>query len=172
MNGGTVVSSDCITDSLASYMTVTTGYFGDNGKKDILVRNQNTGLLYIWLMDGPTILSINLIDSSMLSSDWLIRSVADFDGDGYDDILLWNASSRQLGIWFMDGVSVRSKELVTTLSSDWSVQTVSDFNGDHKADLLLLRSSTGEVRVWIMDGSTIATWAPIMTVSSHWVVVP
>jgi hypothetical protein len=39
---------------------------------------------------------------AMLPADTVIQAVADFDGDGGKDLLLWNAGAAQSTIWFMN----------------------------------------------------------------------
>ena len=40
-----------------------------------------------------------------LPSGWSLAGVADFNGDGERDYLLFNASTRQSAIWYLSGVT-------------------------------------------------------------------
>ena len=77
--------------------------------------------------------------------------VADFDGDGRDDLLWYNAATGQTAIWLMDGLKARVGEIVFT--GPWSVTATGDFNGDGKADLVWRNVDTGATAIWLMNGT-------------------
>jgi hypothetical protein len=60
-----------------------------------------------------------------LPADTVIQAIGDFDGDGAKDLLLWNASTSENTIWFMnfDGGALyqAGPTLQPSLSSGWQV---------------------------------------------------
>lgn len=142
-------------------------YNGDC-KADILWRNTQDGENAMWLMNG-----FNFLSTAWLAPiwwdmpNWQIVGTGDFDGDGKTDILWWNASTGQLGIWFMNGTSFKYYQDISYIVTDtnWQVAGVGDFNGDGKADILWRDQSTGQVGIWLMDAATIASSQIIWTVS-------
>jgi hypothetical protein len=83
-------------------------------------------------------------------NDWVIRGIADFNGDGTADIL-WRHTSGAVVVWLMHGT--RHRDRVRHASGDWSVQGVGDVNGDGKADILL-RHTSGQIYIWYMNGTS------------------
>ncbi|MFH1395967.1 MAG: FG-GAP-like repeat-containing protein [archaeon] len=81
------------------------GDFDNDGKSDLLWQ-QSSGSrgVYGWLMDGSKITENKAITES-LSSAFDLLGVGDFNGDKKSDILLHSASTGQLYLWVMDGLS-------------------------------------------------------------------
>jgi len=90
-----------------------TGDFNGDGKDDILWRDEVTGQLAMWLMNGITVFSGAPVGTVAL--DWSIVGIGDFDGNGKDDILWVRTSTGQVAIWFMNGPAISSVGLVTVL---------------------------------------------------------
>ena len=80
--------------------------------------------------------------------------IADFNGDGKQDILLRNSNTGQLSIWLMNGTSTLSVGSLTTIGDlNWQIITVADFNGDGRSDILWRNSASGQFYVWLMNGT-------------------
>src|SRR5206468_11427332 len=77
--------------------------------------------------------------SSLFPYTTLFRSVgvADFNGDGKTDYLLFNASTRQSAIWYLSGVTFAGGLYGPTIASGYQLIGTADFNGDGKPDYLL-----------------------------------
>ncbi|KJU86945.1 hypothetical protein MBAV_000862 [Candidatus Magnetobacterium bavaricum] len=156
------------------------GSFYGNARKDcILWQNGNDGLLAIWRMDGTRISATASLP--IVSADWQIIAVADFDGDSVDDILWQQVNTGQLAIWFMqDGEHIKSTSLVTyggnemIVDGSWQIRATYMFDSDAMADMLWQNTTTGQVVMWIMNGAAITTAAPVthngnpMHIDSSW----
>ncbi|TMG79620.1 MAG: hypothetical protein E6H75_00385 [Betaproteobacteria bacterium] len=94
----------------------------------------------------------------------LIRS--DFNGDGTSDILWRNSATGENTIWFMNGTTVSSSAIFSTVpDANWSIAGVGDFNGDGKPDILWHDSAAGQNVIWLMNGATISSGATFATVA-------
>jgi hypothetical protein len=145
-----------------------TGDFNGDGKSDILWRNNASGVVEEWLMNGSTVSSMPNIATVDPSSGWVIRGAADFNGDGKSDILWQNTGSGALQEWAMNGSSVTSIINLSTIApaTGWSLEGAGDFNGDGNSDLLWQNSNTGQVELWFMDGAgNVSSTPDIATVS-------
>jgi hypothetical protein len=92
----------------------------------------------------------------------------DFDGDRKADIL-WREDSGLIGIWLMDGATLRTAAAVTTVDETWTSQGTGDFNGDGKVDVLW-RHDSGLVGVWLMNGTTLTSAAAVETATLDWTI--
>ena len=151
---------------------VSPGDFNGDCKSDILWQN-NSGLVYTWLMNGTTIASQAGAETLAPSTGWVIQGVGDFNGDGMADILWRNSTSGEVYIWFMNGSTIASQAAVEQVSSDWVIAGVGDFNGDGMADILWQNTTSGQVYIWFMNGSTISSQGGVSLVSpsSGWNIV-
>jgi VCBS repeat protein len=121
-------------------------------KGDVLWRH-TSGTVLVYLMNGPTVAETG--SPGILSVDWQIAGVGDFNGDGKIDILWRNSNSGALMMWLMNGTSLISQEEIGTVGPEWTIVGVSDFNGDGKADILWRRAD-GTLLMFLMAGAAIA----------------
>ena len=175
MNGTTIASQGPVQTVAPSsgWVIAGVGDFNDDGNADILWQNTGSGLVYIWLMNGTTILSQAAVATVAPSSGWVIQGVGDFNDDGSSDILWQNTTSGEVYLWLMNGTTILSQGEVETVapSAGWVIQGVGDYNDDGTADILW-RNSNGEVYIWLMNGGAIASQAGVESVTSDWQISP
>jgi hypothetical protein len=82
------------------------------------------------------------------------RTTADFNGDGYADVLLRNSSTNELTMWLMFGSFPAQQTIISTNTQSWQIYGLGDFNGDKKSDIAWRNLATGQVSVWMMNGTT------------------
>jgi hypothetical protein len=151
MNGVSYASGWSLGNIPTSWSVVATGDFNGDGNGDIMWRDSITGDCVVWLMSGGTIIGSGYIGAPSVSV-WTVVGAGDFNGDGYSDIL-WRDTSGNVAMWFMQGTTVLSSQIVGNVSTVWSIRATGDFNGDGKADILW--SEPGQWSVWLMDGTTL-----------------
>src|SRR4030095_11375358 len=78
----------------------------------------------------------------------------DFNGDGEPDYLLYNVSTRQTAIWYLNNNMFMGGAFAPTLPANWRVVGVADFNGDSQPDYLLFNASTRQTAIWYLSGPT------------------
>ena len=140
------------------------GDFNGDGNSDIVFQNTASadGAVYIWSIDGTTILNNDSGLPGVAGKDWVIKGVGDFNGDGKSDIVFQNTASADgaVYIWEMNGAAIGNPGAgyVANAGKDWEIKGVGDFNGDHKSDLVFQNTASGDgaVYIWSMDGTTIA----------------
>ena len=81
--------------------------------------------------------------------------VADFNGDGKPDYLLYNPSTRQTVIWYLNNNVLIGHAYGPTLWPGWSLVGVADFNGDGKPDYLLYNPSTRQTVIWYLNNNVL-----------------
>ena len=139
--------------------------FGDDGKSDVLWRNDNGYVLH-WNMNGATILSNPWLGA--ITTDWKIADGAgDYNGDGKSDVL-WRNDNGSVVTWLMDGDQISSVAFISSITNDWKIADgAGDYNGDGKSDLLW-RNDNGLVVTWLMDGNQITSVTSFSFFSNDW----
>ena len=136
------------------------GDFDGDGKDDILWQNSESGMVFVWCLDG-TSTADQITQGSLwdvMPPVWVIKGVGDFDGDGKDDILWQNSDSGMVFVWLLDGTSradqISQGSIWDTMPKVWVIDRIGDFDGDGKDDILWRHADTGQLIVWLMDGLT------------------
>src|SRR5439155_1324344 len=110
---------------------------------------------------------ISLICSS--ASAQLPRAiVTDFNGDGKPDYLLYNVSTRQTAIWYLNNNVHIGGALGPTLPVGWELAGVADFNRDGHPAYALFNDSTGRTSIWYLAGITRIAAAYGPTIPGGW----
>jgi predicted heme/steroid binding protein len=90
---------------------------------------------------------------------WLVQAVGDFNGDSKPDYVLFNGSTSQTGIWYMNNNIFVSGAFGPTLPSNWFLEDVADFNGDSKPDYVLFNVNTLQTGIWYMNNNIFVSGA-------------
>jgi hypothetical protein len=84
-----------------------------------------------------------------------VQSVShDFNGDGYSDIMWYDASQGNYSPWIMNGATALAASAFSL--AGWSIVGQHDFDGNGTADLLW-RDSTGYTYIWFMNGTQVTS---------------
>ncbi len=147
------------------------GSFAQN--KGMVYSDQVTGgvaVLFYGGVDGA-----ELIGSATLASPgvgWTPAALADFNGDGHDDIVFVNRSTGQADVYFYGGshgTSALGHRTISLLSTTgWKIVGAADLNGDSHPDLILQDTKTGQVLVNYLggaDGTTVTASQDLGTFS-------
>ncbi|HEY5960115.1 MAG TPA: VCBS repeat-containing protein, partial [Polyangiaceae bacterium] len=134
------------------------GDFDRSGTADLLWYNTSSGRLQVWHLDGTNHIGsdpeIGPANTSTLypSSGWTLRGTADFDRDGFAD-LLWQHTDGTLAVWFLNGTNHLPRDIVLSaaLPAGWQVRGTDDFNRDGNADILLYDPASGVMKIRFYD---------------------
>src|SRR5205807_571022 len=105
------------------------------------------------------------------SAGWSLVGVADFNGDGHPDYVLFNSSTRQTAIWYLNNNVFISGLSGPTLPAGWSVVGVSASRGDGDPDYLLSTSSTRQTVIWDLSKAVVISSLSPTTFSAGWTLV-
>jgi hypothetical protein len=97
--------------------------------------------------------------------------VADFNGDGKPDYLLYNPSTRQTSIWYLNNNLRIASAWGPTVPAGYGVVGVADFNGDGKPDYLLYNPSTRQTAIWYLNNNLHIASASGPTIWAGWSLV-
>lgn len=105
----------------AAWTLAGSGDVDGDGRTDLLWRHSD-GRLGAWLMDGVTRRRAGVIDGVTLTTGQSIAAVADYDGNGTDDLLVRDGSSGAVELWSMaDGAVVGRHTLQDAVASGWQI---------------------------------------------------
>jgi hypothetical protein len=124
---------------------------------DLLWRQDGTGQVYVWEMNGRQVQAEGAVAHAPVTTDWHVQGIGDFNGDGNSDVLWRQDGSVQIYVWEMNGRQVQAEGAVAhaPVTTDWHVPGVGDFNGDFNSDLLWRQDGSGQVYVWEMNGQQV-----------------
>jgi hypothetical protein len=79
--------------------------------------------------------------------------IADFNRDGKRDYLLFNPSTRQTAIWYLNNNVRIGGAFGPTIGAGYDLSGAADFNRDGKPDYLLFNPSTRQTAIWYMNNN-------------------
>jgi hypothetical protein len=116
IGSGTSFDSTYLRTYQSGWTLIGTRDINGDGRSDMQWRNQSSGEVTYWLMDGPTLSFFRLLT---MSRSFQSEGAGDFNGDGFAD-LIWRNDARELYISFGDGYGF-SNVYVATNTEGWSV---------------------------------------------------
>ena len=94
----------------------------------------------------------------------VVEQIADFNGDGVDDVLLRNESNGWVGTWLVEDGKVDGFMGLCTNKND--IEQIADFNGDGIDDLRVRDENMIGVITIDSDGKT--QWKEFVGVGDEW----
>jgi FG-GAP-like repeat len=79
----------------------------------------------------------------------------DFNGDKKDDYVLYNESTGQTAVWYMNNNVGIGGGFGPTITAGWKLIAVADFNRDGHPDYFVVNPSTGQTAIWYLSGLTL-----------------
>lgn len=137
--------------------------FNADGHEDVVWRNQLSGDVAIWLMNGAAVLQGPVV-SPGVPLTWQIVGIGDFNADGRSD-LLWRNTAGDVAIWLMNGVAILQSAAVSNVPLAWQMAAVGDLNGDGRDDLVWRNTQNGDVAAWLMNGAAVLQ-GPVISLGS------
>lgn len=135
--------------------------------REILWRNSVTGRNVLWSMESQHRVERNAINA-VTDTDWVVQGLADFSGNGIDEIFFRHQVSGENRLWSIADGARSSSDAVRSAHKDWTIAAIGDFDADGDADLIYRNSVTGMNRYWEMDGTSRISSLAVRTVSLDW----
>ena len=179
MNGFNVIGAGFVgaTTQDLTWKVITSGDFNGDGRSDILWQNTSSGGVYLWTMNGFSIIGAGFVGATTQSSAWKVIMSGDINGDGNSDIIWQNTATGGVYAWEMggNGFSIIGAGFLgaTTQDATWKVVAMGDINGDGNSDVIWQNTSSGGVYAWTMNGFNItgAGFLGATTQLSSWKVI-
>ncbi|MEM9301980.1 MAG: DUF4347 domain-containing protein [Pseudomonadota bacterium] len=122
------------------------GDLNGDGIGDVLTRNSDTGEWKGWYLTASGELAFTQVLAIDVSDTTVTQGIADFDGDGTDELLLRSTSDgRWTAYTFAAGTGevTGSRSPNLTRVSDWVFEGAGDFDGNGRDDVLMRRTDDG-----------------------------
>ncbi|MGX4770611.1 FG-GAP-like repeat-containing protein [Bradyrhizobium guangdongense] len=168
MNGTQVTSQTTIgtISASAGWRFADVGDFNGDGQTDLLLLNDVTHGVAVWLMNGAQVTANPQISTISASAGWRFANVGDFNGDGKSDLMLLNDNTHGVAVWELNGTQIIANPQVGIAAAGDSYARLEDINGDHKSDILFQNSTTHVLTAWEMNGTQILTSGQIGAVNT------
>jgi hypothetical protein len=160
LRDGAIVQTYALDSAAERWKVVAIGDMNDDGRADILWRSSFSGRYQPWLLNGRQVRSKQFLRETPGGSGWQVQGLADFDGDGTDDLLWQNTGDGSQRGWvrvdyLRNGQPTRAESLYQVRNDDYQVVALADYNGDQRADLLWRNMATGGLYLFLHNGSSI-----------------
>ena len=130
--------------------------FNRNGASDILLRNTSTGAMSLWMMDGTTVTNQGKPFNTLANPDWHVQGIGDFNGDGYKDVFIRNASTGRTVMWEMQGETILNRDQFILVGNlNWSIEAFGDTDGDGIDEIIWRHMTQGDLSMWDVNGHTL-----------------
>jgi hypothetical protein len=107
----------------------------------------------------------------VIGYDLATKVPSDFNNDSHPDYLLYNSTTRQTVIWYMNNNVRIGSATGPTLPAGWQMAAVADFNLDGHPDYLLYNSTTRQTVIWYMNNNVRLSSTVGPTLPAGWSVV-
>ncbi len=160
MNGTTRVGAAvAVTPTPASpWLPVGVDDFDGDRQNDLVVWNSASGAVEFWLLSGTTRVGapVPITNAPVLDPSWKPSATADFNADGWPDLVWRNVVSQQIVIWTMHGIA-RLASLTPSpsqaIDANWEIVGALDVDLDGASDLLWYNATSGRTVIWFMDAA-------------------
>jgi len=135
--------------------------FNRDGLGDMLWNDARTNQIAVDLMEGSRLLARGPLIAGPRGDGWAAVTGADFNADGMNDVLWFNASTNRMAVWLMDGTQVLATgpEIPGPAGQGWTAVTAVDTNLDGMADVVW-QSTAGQMAIWLMEGTQLLAPGP------------
>jgi hypothetical protein len=135
MNGTQATAYREINVAPADWSLIDHNDFNADGKADLLFTKtlQDGSQQYgVWLLNGANDpLAYQVVDTVAAGSNWAYYGSGDTNGNGTADLLFYNTTSKDLGVWQLGSNGLPAQQqVIGTLSGDWRSPFLLDPLGD------------------------------------------
>ena len=160
-------------DAGQGYQVVGLGDFDGNGTEDVLLFNPNSGALNAFQIDNFQAAAWKGIGGINPAAGFQIAGIADFNGDGTDDVLFFNPNTGALNAFEIHNFAATAWHGVGSIAagSGDAIAGTADYNGDGVADVLFFNQATGGVHAFEVHNFSATQWQGLGGVAPEWHVV-
>ncbi|MGC9966740.1 MAG: FG-GAP-like repeat-containing protein [Syntrophobacteraceae bacterium] len=127
-------------------------------------------LISLWVFLITAVILTPLAEACLVSGPGCdIAGVADFNGDGSQDVLWRSRTTGEVTLWYMhENTLILEQKIEIASDRAWVIAGVGDLNEDGLSDLLMWNKPTGEVRISYLKDLEVTGQDTIARVSGTW----
>ena len=124
------------------------------GNTEVLWQDPVSGFSQVWFLGGAQGTAFMGAATITTKNIWRIAAVADFNGDGYPDIVWQDPVSGASQIWFLGGAQGTTLLQASSFSgpNPWLIVAAADFNRDGHPDVIWQDPKSGWAQIWYLGG--------------------
>jgi photosystem II stability/assembly factor-like uncharacterized protein len=156
--------------------------FTGDAVNDLVFRNQATGEVVFWVMNGAARVggpvALTGAGSGTLGQGWDLSATADVNHDGAPDLVRRNVSSQKIVVQAMDGLTgyyLLAPTPDQAADANWAIVAALDYDDDGNTDFLWYNATSGKLVTWYLDASLVRTagqfTTPAAAADTNWKVV-
>ena len=174
-SGGNVLVSAANITAKNAWQVVSIADFNRDGHPDLLWEDPASGFAQIWYLGGAH--GTDLLGAANLTktNPWHIVGAADFNGDGFPDVVWQDPASGTIQIWYLGGSATgregsQLQSAANLMASHSRVAAIADFNQDGHPDIVLQEAATGAASVYFFTGAqgTTANGSATISAANPW----
>ena len=160
MNGHVVTSTRMLgAVSDPAWHIAGAGDLDGDGYADLVWQHDGDGAVAAWFMRGTQVISARSLSIPQVAdADWRIRGVADFNGDGFADLIWQHQTQGWLAVWLMSGAQVIGTQYLSVNHLDpvWKIVGAGDTDGDGIPEIIFQHQTQGWLASWTVNGTTVS----------------
>jgi predicted acyl esterase len=128
--------------------------FDHDGIPDYVLYNTSNRATAVWYLttdiNGNFIINTGVAGPT-IAAGWLPFAVADFDHNNTPDYVLYNPTTRQTAVWYLDSsLNLLRGGYGPTITAGWLPFAVADFDHNNTPDYVLYNPTTRQTAVWYL----------------------
>jgi hypothetical protein len=141
------------------------GDVNSDGLMEFVVQNDLTGEMRLYDTNNSSAHLSGAVNAGLALQ---VRSIADIDGNLFDDLIWQNTTNGEILIQFR--ASALGNVYLPAIGADWKMVAAEDFDRDGDADILLRRDGDGLLYVWKMEDGAISGGINFGALGTQWIV--
>jgi hypothetical protein len=153
--GGNEIVSAAVLSNPNTWRIMSIADFNRDGVPDCIWQDPVSGWAQIWFMGGAQGTTMTGAVNLTTLNTWRIAGTADFNADGFADVVWQDPATGATQIWYLGGAQGNELQSAVTLanSNTWKLAAITNLNADGHPDVIWQDPVSGESAAWFLGGA-------------------